>query len=284
VITSPAGSRIALLLEASGSDSGVPRVSVVLDDLITRLRQHGARVALIVPANEPLDIAHVQPSHDLYVVCEPTALILSVAAALTITGASVVNTARSCALATDKVAATPILAAGGVPVPASWTTGRPAWLASLLAESPLWLMPQRAARSLDRIHLANAESLPGNEATADIYGLPRALFAQREIPSDSRDIRVFVVGDEMWAVARSVHTRGIEERPRTPIVPRPEIRDAARACGTRLGLELYSVDVVDTGEEYFVVDVDPCPAYEGVTAAARVLAEYLQRKARPSRE
>ncbi len=116
--------RIVFLLNALEPETRVPHISPVTAETITRLREMGTQVDLIVPEGGPLDIAEIRPRHDLYVLRSITPLCISYAGALEIAGARVVNTFRSTSLAGDRIAATALMAASGVPLPPSFTTGR----------------------------------------------------------------------------------------------------------------------------------------------------------------
>jgi len=275
-MSSPGRVRIAFLLKGSEADRAIPCVSALTEHVIARLWGRGARVDLIVPENGPLDIAQVRPAHDLYVLNEKSPLILSLAGALTVAGAVVVNTFRSCSLTRDKIATTAVLAGAGVPVPPSWTTGCPARLRSLLSEGPLWLKPPRGGRGPWVSRLLDPTGL---DVPTDVYGLPLPLFAQRELPSEGRNLKVFVVGEEMWAIARPFPARTLEEKLGTPVALRPEVRAAVLACGRVLGLELYGVDFLEAGDRFFAMDVDALPCYKGAPQAPRALSDYLYRRA-----
>lgn len=275
-MSSPGHVRIAFLLKGSQADPVVPCVSALTEDVIARLRGRGARVDLIVPENGPLDIAQVRPAHDLYVLDGKSPLILSLAGALTVAGAVVVNSFRSCSLARDKIATTAVLAGAGVPVPPSWTTGSPARLRSLLSEGPLWLKPPCGGRGP---WVSRVIDPTGLDAPTDVYGLPLPLFAQREALSEGRNLKVFVVGEEVWAIARPFPARTLDQKLCTPAALRAEVRAAVLACGRVLGLELYGVDFLEAEDRFFALDVDPLPGYKGAPQAARALSDYLYRRA-----
>jgi ribosomal protein S6--L-glutamate ligase len=272
--------RIAFLMEASETGSDVPRVSPLMEDVITRLRARGARIEILLPENQPLDIAGIRPAHDLYVLKEKSPLILSLAAALTLAGAAVVNTVRACSLTRDKVAATAVLAGAGIPVPPSWTTGQPAQFRSLVAEGPLWLKAPRGSRGSGVSRVTDPAALDGQAPAADLYGLPLPLFAQREVPSEGRDLKVFVVGKETWGIARKFPARTLEEKVGTPVTVRPDVQEAALASGRALGLELYGVDFLEADGRFFAVDVNALPGYKGAPEAGRAMADYLYGRAR----
>lgn len=276
---SPGRVRVGLLLQGLEPDLASPRVSPLTEEIVARLTEQGALVDLLVPESAPQELAEVRPRHDLYVLKSETPLALSLAGALTIAGADVINTCHSCNLTRDKVAATAVLAAAGVPVPPSWTTGQPALLLPLLAEGPLWVKPQRGYQGQGVRRLAGPAELEGEAPPVDAYGLPLPLFAQREIPTSGRDLKVYVAGESLWAIARPFPARTLEEKLGTPVSPPQDVRTAALACGRALGLEIYGVDFLSVGERFFVVDVNAFPGCKGVAAASRVIADLLYRRA-----
>lgn len=272
--------RIAFFLEPSGPDSDAPRISPLTEEIIGRLRGFGLQVDPIVPESGPLDMAAVRPQHDLYVLKSETPLALSLAGALTLAGAAVVNTFRSCNLTRDKLAATAVIAGAGVPVPPSWTTGRPSLLRPLLAEGPLWLKPQRGTQGKGIRRVDDPDELSDRELPVDPYGLPLPLFAQREVPTSGRDFKVFVVGERLWATTRPFPARTLQEKIGTPASLPPQLERAALACGKALGLELYGVDFLLAEARFCCVDVNAFPGYKGVAEAPQALAEYLHQRAR----
>ena len=272
--------RIAFLIHRSAADVGPAGLSPLTAELVTRLRDRGARVDLIAPEDGPWDVAALRPQHDLYVLKAKTPLTLSLAGALALGGAAVVNSVRSSTLARDKIAATALLAGGGVPVPPTWATGRASRLLPLLEEGPLWLKPPRGSRGIGVRRVTTPAGLDVPEVPTDPFGLPWPLFAQREVPASGRDLKVYVVGDRLWAISRPFPARSPQDKIGTPAVLSPEVRRAALACGRALGLELYGVDVLVAGDRFFVVDVNAFPGYKGVAQAPQQLAAYLLARAR----
>ena len=268
--------RIAVLLQRSPAN-GRPGVSAVTAELIERLReQHGAEVDLLVPEDAPLELGMFAPACDLYVLKSKTPLSLAMATIGAASGAVVVNTLEASSLARDKLAATAVLAAAGIPVPPSWATGQPELLAGVFVEGPLWLKPQRGSHGLGVRRLTSLDELATVQSeSSDVYGLPLPLFAQSEVPSAGLDLKVYVVGNQTWAISRRFPARTLEEKlgVQTPISR--DIRNVALAAGAALGLELYGVDFLVAGEQFWVVDVNAFPGYKGVPEAPAALARYL---------
>jgi ribosomal protein S6--L-glutamate ligase len=271
--------RIAFLLCARGSDDHRASVSLGLAETVSRLRAKGAEVDLLVPEAEPMDLRHLRPRHDLYVLKSPTPLALSWAGALTAMGAAVVNSYRAHALARDKVASTALLAAAGVPVPASWATGRRAALRPLLDFGVLWVKPFAGRDGLGVRRLAHGHDVSDADDPTDVHGLPLPVVAQREAPSSGLDLKVYAIGQRLWAINRPFPALTALDKLGTPADVTPQIRTSVLRCGTALGLDVYGVDVLISDGRHAVVDVNPFPGYKGVMAAPSHLASYLHDRA-----
>ncbi len=278
--------RIALLLPAASDGNAAseqsPHLSAVTGEIIAHLRAMGVCVDLITPEGAALDIADaiLRPEHDLYVLKSRSALVLSLAGALTKQGAQIVNTYWSSAHTRDKIATMAVLSAHGVPVPPSWATGDAAQLHPVLQAGPLWVKPRCGSHGAGIRRITEPADMVGLEASSDAHGLPLPLFAQREVPSSGQDLKVYVVGDWAWAISRPFPARTLADKLGTPADLPPRIRDIALTVGRALGLELYGVDFLTTGDGLWVVDVNAFPGYKGVPAAPRHIAEYLYRRAR----
>jgi len=213
-----------------------------------------------------------------------TPLALSLAGALTVAGGEVLNATRAVNLVRDKLAATAVLAASGVPVPASYATGSAALLQPLLETGPLWLKPNRGTKGTGIQRLSLPGELDPSLQCQDPYGLPLPFFAQREFPSSGRDFKVYVVGEKVWATERPFPaTSDAEKVGRAAKVP-PNIREAALACGKALSLEIYGVDFLVSEDRFAVVDVNSFPGYKGVEEAPEALADYIHRRALSARK
>lgn len=276
--------RIAFLLQASKADPHGPGLARVTAETVARLRERGAQVALLVAGAQVLDLAALaRPQHDLYVLKSKAPLTHSLAGVLEVAGASVVNTFSASTLTWDKIATTAVLAAAGIPVPASWATGRADALRSLLATAPLWVKPQHGKSGSGVHRVTHAAELSGSTEVLDAYGFPMPVFAQRDIPSGGQDFKVYVIGDRLWSVIKPWPPRTPQDKIGVP-VPLPEpIRAAALAAGRSLGLELYGVDFLlppDAPDDFVVVDVNAFPGYNGLGEAPAALADYLYERAR----
>jgi ribosomal protein S6--L-glutamate ligase len=270
--------RLAFLVQKTTFEA--PYLSPVTVEIIARLRATGADVTMLSPETTPLDLAALRPEYDLYVLKSKTPLALSLAGALTRLGARIVNTVQACVLARDKIAATAVLAACGLPVPISWATGHADRLQPMLESGPVWVKPYHGSRGAGVRRLSGPTDLNGVEDPLDPNGLPLPLFAQRAVPSTGHDLKVYVVGEQAWAIRRPFPAQTLSDKFGAPAALPPAIRAAALAVGRALGLELYGVDFLTSAGQFWVIDVNAFPGFKGVAEAPRYIAEYLHHRAR----
>ena len=167
------------------SPAEAPRINPVTGEVIARLRERGARVDLLVAEDQVFDIGTLRPAHDLYVLKSKSPLTLSVAAILADAGAAVVNSVDACRLVRDKIVATALLAAAGVPVPASWATADAQRLRPLLGGGPLWLKPQAGSKGRGVRRVSAATELCGRAGGTRPWTATRSKSSQPS-PTGSR--------------------------------------------------------------------------------------------------
>jgi glutathione synthase/RimK-type ligase-like ATP-grasp enzyme len=111
--------------------------------------------------------------------------------------------------------------------------------------------------------------------------------AQRFIPNDGNDLKLYCIGDEVWAVRKpspliltsnSGNNDGRGRAAKAELVPlTKELEKLGRRLGRLFGLELYGVDCVESPEGPLVIEVNEFPNYTGVPDANLLLAEYVTR-------
>ncbi|HEV2121787.1 MAG TPA: hypothetical protein VGW38_03305 [Chloroflexota bacterium] len=252
-----------------------PRLSGVMEQMMAHLRQAGAQVDIVVPEAERIDLGTLRPEYDLYLLKSKSTLTFALASALEAHGASVLNTFRATHLTKDKTAGTAVIAMAGVPVPGSWAVADSGALEPVLREGPLWLKPRRGSMGKGIRRVTTAKELAECEVGPD-----EALLAQQEVPSHGHDLKIYVVGERVWAITRPYPARTEEEKRGEAAPVTPEIRDGALACGRALGLEIYGVDFLTHEDRFWVVDVNAFPSYKGIPEAPSALAAYVLERAR----
>ena len=117
-----------------------------------------------------------------------------------------------------------------------------------------------------------------------------APLAQEYIPNEGYDLKLYGIGDEVWAVRKpSPVTRlqfpknqlpDIREMKAETVTISEELSDLGRRCGRLFDLELYGVDCILTPDGPVVIEVNDFPNYSAVPNADEKLAAYVLRVAR----
>lgn len=169
----------------------------------------------------------------------------------------------------DKAGSTLALARAGLPVPPTYLASRPRDLA-LLPERvfPLLLKPPEGDNAQGLVLVAHPGELERLEWK---HGL---ILAQPYLDARETDLKLYVAGQEVWAVHRPSPLSSRSEAA-TPALITPALRNLAVACGRVLGLRLFGVDVVESSAGPFVVDVNEFPNYTGIDAAPGVIGKLV---------
>lgn len=253
-----------------------PVPSPVLLDVAQWLEGQGYLVSGSIPEEVPTHATQPVFDCDLVLLKSHTELALSLAALAHGEGMPLLNPYESCAITQDKVTACRRLAAAGIPVPPTWAVGDLTGAEQLLDDGPIVVKPIRGHRGAgvhvvrDRGELAGITFPPG-----------AALVAQKYIagPDDGEDLKVYVIGDEVFAVRKPFAPDSFTKVGR-PSQVGEVVSAIARRAGEALGLGLYGLDIVEGAEGPFVVDVNYFPGYKGVEGAAPRIARYIDRFAR----
>lgn len=250
-----------------------PVPSPVLADAFERLERRGFTVEGGI-AEELVDrVDTLEPEHDLYLLKSHTELSLSIAGALHARGARLLNPYGSCTAAQNKIVAASRLRAAGVPVPRSWVTGDLQLLRPIADRIPLIVKPYLGHRGLG-IHVVRTpdelELIPAPDA---------AVVVQEYVEGDGEDLKLYVVGDQVFGVRKPFSPTSFTV-PGRPCVVRDDVGEIALRVGSALGLGLYGIDVVEGPSGPVVVDVNYFPGYKGVPDAGALIASYIEGYAR----
>src|SRR5438874_2403122 len=101
------------------------------------------------------------------------------------------------------------------------------------------------------------------------------ILAQRYHAPQGRDRKIYVVGGRLFGVKKVFPIRTEQDRRGEPFTPRPELCEIARRCGRAFGIDLYSVDIIESEGKPYVVDMCSIPGCGGVPDASQLLASYL---------
>jgi ribosomal protein S6--L-glutamate ligase len=246
-----------------------PVPSPVLVEVFALLEHRGFEIESGIPEELVARPDRLAVEHDLYVLKSHTELALSLAGVLHTLGARLLNPYPSCITTQDKIVASRRLRAAGVPIPRCWVTGDPSLLAPIVDETPLVVKPHRG-------HRGDGISIVRNRAElAALDTGERTMLIQEHVDGSGEDVKVYVVGEHVFAVRKEFSPTSFT-RPGRPSPVSDELREIALACGRILGLGLYGLDVLEAHDGPVVVDVNYFPGYKGVPGAAPLIADYIE--------
>lgn len=246
-----------------------PVPSPVLEEVFEILTRRGFDIDSGIAEELVAEPDRLSIQHDLYILKSHTELSLSLAGILHGQCARILNPYLSCITTQDKITVSRRLNVAGVPTPRSWVTGDFSLLYPIVAERPLLIKPYRGHRGAG-IHIVRT--------AAELDALPPSdtpMIVQQYIPGSGEDLKVYVVGQEVFAVRKPFSTSSFTQAGR-PSPVTPEVRDIARRVGEALGLGLYGLDIIESPDGPIVVDVNYFPGYKGVPDIAPLIAGYVE--------
>jgi ribosomal protein S6--L-glutamate ligase len=173
----------------------------------------------------------------------------------------------------NKARAVATLAEHGIPMPRTLLGESPGALKHLSASDfPLLLKPHLGDNASGIVLVRHPLELD------DLTWSDGLVVAQEFIDSGSVDLKLYGVGEHLWAVRRPSPLASSERLMHPPelIEPTPELARLARACRDAFQLELYGVDILDSPRGPLVVDVNEFPNYTGVEEAPLAIAELVR--------
>ena len=244
-------------LEEHGQAVGV----VVADD--------GSRVSLLAPEDgavsawtglRPDDVVVARSRH-------PFALaLLKEAESL---GARTVGSWSAVQRVRNKVRCVLTLKERGLPVPETFVASRPSDLGQLEPSSfPLLLKPFQGdnARGIQLVR--------GPEELASVEWVEAIVLAQRYVDAGGVDLKLYVVGDEVWAIRRSSPLTNGNDRPIAVPVD-AALEGLALDCVATFELPLLGIDLVEGARGPLIVDVNEFPNYTGIDEAPAAIGRLL---------
>lgn len=193
--------------------------------------------------------------------------------------ASTINRSAAIASVYNKADMSVALAAGNVAVPRTYFGSVDALVKSIPVDFyPIILKPIFGDNCRGLVVAGSPEEMTSLEWTE-----PVAL-AQTYMPTDGYDLKLYGIGDQVWAVRKpspfNKRSEGDGADSKAGLVPlTPELEALGRRCGELFGLELYGVDCIETDGGPLVIEINDFPNYTGVPEADERLAEYVIRRA-----
>jgi ribosomal protein S6--L-glutamate ligase len=103
------------------------------------------------------------------------------------------------------------------------------------------------------------------------------------VAGPGEDLKVYVVGERVWAV-RKPFAPGSFSLPGRPVPVSSEVEAIAQRAGSASGLGLFGIDVIEGPEGPVVVDLNAYPGYKGCEGVAGPMADYIADYAEHRRE
>jgi ribosomal protein S6--L-glutamate ligase len=220
------------------------------------------------PATAPLEVI------DLLVARGRSASLLSLLARAEGMGVRTLNRCSAIASIRDKGAMARALAAGDLPTPATCSGSIKSIAAAFRAsEYPLILKLVFGDNSRGiRVVQNRAELL-------DLAWTEPFAVAQRMVPSDGYDLKLYVVGGEVHAARKPSPVTGNPAAKMEPVAVTPALKALALRCGLLFGLELFGVNCVEMAAGPMVIGVEDFPDYTGIPHVDDSLAHYTIERA-----
>lgn len=245
------------------------RKSPIMPEVVRLLSDWGAKVQVIHPDRQLLDLSRLKVEHDLYILKSRTDVALSIAGCLHEQGAAILNPYPVSVMLRDKIITARMLQQAGVPTPRSYVVSHPEQLHRLLEEGPLVVKPYRGSGGEGVRVVWDADELD-NLAVGD-----QPLLVQRYHKPDGLDRKLYSIQGQVFGVMRQWPPRTYEEKLGQPFPVTPELRDLALRCGEAFGIDVFGVDIIVSAGVPYVVDVSSFPGFKGVPDAALRLADYI---------
>lgn len=198
---------------------------------------------------------------------------LSILEAAEAAGIPTINHSRAIRLVRDKVVATTRALAYGLPTPSTYFVP----YLDLLRQVPETVYPL----VVKPINGSSCQGVSKVERPDDLAALQDAeasrsfFLAQRYIENSGFDIKLYVVGRKVFAVAKRSPFHPDVEVDKRPIPITLALRDLALRVGDVYGLDIYGLDVIETADGPVVVDINDFPSFGQVPDVGTLVAHHI---------
>lgn len=118
------------------------------------------------------------------------------------------------------------------------------------------------------------------EELSDVHWNEELVLAQAYLPNDGFDLKLYVCGEQVFAVRKPSPFNGDPNAAAKLLQPDARMIDLALRCGQLFGLDIYGVDTIETVDGPCVIEVNDFPNFTGIPQAAEHLADFILARAR----
>ncbi|HYK85236.1 MAG TPA: hypothetical protein VEV19_07715 [Ktedonobacteraceae bacterium] len=257
--------RFCFILEKKYVDKPMPMV------VADQLKLWGHQIEVIQPYAAITSLTKLSlTDYDAYVLKTvsdgPGLTILEAAEAV---GIPTINNSRAIRLIRDKAVAVAFAQAKGLPVPLTYFVGHPRALKEVPHEAYPVVVKPRNGTALRDIHLVHTpEEMAHLKLDHSCFYL-----AMRYVENTGYDIKLYVTGQEVYAMTKSSPLHGATSEHEIPVTR--EMLTLARKVGQVFGLDIYGIDVLETPHGLMLVDINDFPSFYGVPRKVICIAEYI---------
>jgi RimK family alpha-L-glutamate ligase len=189
-------------------------------------------------------------------------------------GLPVINPPSAIEKAVDKYRALTLLEENGIQVPRTVATenDRLAVEASRELGGDVVMKPIFGSRGMGITRVSD-EEIVGRISRTLVFQ-HHVLYLQEFIPHGTRDIRAFVVGDDVVAAMHRVgttwKTNVSQGADAVPLTPTPEVEDLALSAAQTLGCEVAGVDILEGPDGYMVNEINSQPGFRGLQSTTQI--------------
>jgi ribosomal protein S6--L-glutamate ligase len=234
----------------------------------------GSRVSLLAPDDDTVSAWTGLRPDDVVVARSRHPFALALLKQAESLGAQTVGTWAAVQRVRNKVRSALALKERGLPAPETFFASRPADLARVDKSSfPLLLKPFQGDNSRGIRLVRRPEDLASVEWSEAI------VLAQRYVDAGGVDVKLYAVGDRVWAIRRPSPLADGNGRP-VPVPVDAALERLARDCAATFELPLLGIDLVEGAHGPLIVDVNEFPNYTGVDEAPAEIGGLLIARSR----
>ncbi|MCS7385531.1 MAG: RimK family alpha-L-glutamate ligase [archaeon GB-1867-005] len=199
---------------------------------------------------------------------------------LEMAGIPVINSPKSIELCVDKYHALMTLSKKGLPVPKTAVTEDVENAMKLFHElgGDVIVKPLFGSRGFGIVRVSDPDMAFRVFRALEI--IRSVIYIQEFIPHGTKDIRAFVIGDNviasMYREATGWKTNIAQGAKPKPAKLKEEVRELAIKAARATGCEIAGVDILESPNGYYIVEINSMPGWEGLQKVSKVnIAEEI---------